>query len=152
MLAPADVQRYARQILVTQIGRPGQERWLASRVEAAGSGRALEIAAEFLEAAGVAVDRRDLDASPRLGDILLAETAFADRRAACDACLEAFFDAQPPASPGEDMAVAFAAGAGAAAEVLLGLLPDAKRSPIAMAFVPEPRHVAPAREGCSCLS
>lgn len=150
MLAPADVQRYARQILVPQVGRPGQERWLAARVEAAGEGSALDAAVELLIAAGVAVDRGDRVAgNARLGELLLGETAFADRRAACSSCLTAFFNAQPLGPLSEAPAVAFAAGAGAAAEVLLQLL-DPARPPLAMAFVPEPRRASIPREGCPC--
>jgi hypothetical protein len=159
MLSSADVQRYARQILIPQVGRLGQERWLAARVEAAGAGRALDAAVELLTAAGVPIDHREvigpiagdeaIGRMPRLAGLLVGETAFADSRAACEACLSAFFAQLPLALPDEAMAAAFAAGAGAAAEVLLLLL-DPARSPIAMTFVPEPRRVSARREGCSC--
>jgi len=149
MLSPADVQRYARQILVPQVGRLGQERWLAARVEAAGEGRALDTAIELLTAAGVGIDRREAVAPARLGEVLLGETAFADSRAGCEACLAAFFSEQPLGPQAEAPAAAFAAGAGAAAEVLLQLL-DPARPPIAMAFVPEPRRANVPREGCAC--
>jgi hypothetical protein len=151
MLSAAEVQRYARQILLAQVGRLGQERWLASRVAAAGGGHALDTAVELLTAAGVHVDRGEMPSSKtaRLAGLWLGETAFADSRAACEACLTALFEAQPPAPPEELAASAFATGAAAAGEVLLQLL-DPTRYPLCMALVPEPRRVAAAREGCAC--
>ena len=151
MLSATEVQRYARQILLQGVGRLGQERWLASRVVAAGEGRALDAAIELLTAAGVHVDRRELPGpkTSRLAGLWLGETAFADSRAACQVCLTAFFDERPPAPPEEVAASAFAAGAAAAGEVLLQLL-DSTRPPICMAIVPEPRRAVAAREGCAC--
>ena len=150
MLSPVDVQRYARHILIPRIGRSGQERWLAARVEVSGTGRALDIAVELLAAAGV--QGTPVEATTpiaRVAGLQLGETAFADSRAACAACLSAFFEGQPAVPPDEVTAAAFAAGAGAAAEVLLQLL-DPARPPVALAFVPEARRVNARREGCSC--
>ena len=180
MLAPAQVQRYARQILVPEVGRAGQERWLDSRLVAIGEGEALEAAVELVSAAGVAVERDNraagteagptgaasagTEAGPtglasgtgsgptglaRLGELIIGETAFVDRRAGCERCIAAFFASQPRLEAAERPAIAFATGAAAAAEALLQLL-DSRRPPIGMAFAPEPRRVALAHGGPTC--
>jgi len=168
MLAPAQVQRYARQILVPEVGRAGQERWLDSRLVAIGEGEALEAAVELVSAAGVAVERDNraagTEAGPtglasgtgsgptglaRLGELIIGETAFVDQRAGCERCIAAFFASQPRLEAAERPAIAFATGAAAAAEALLQLL-DSRRPPIGMAFAPEPRRVALAHGGPTC--
>jgi hypothetical protein len=151
MLAPSQVQRFVRQILVPEVGRGGQQRWLEARLEARGAGPALEAALELVAAAGVTVERSVLvsGAPARIGTLRLGETAFADERSACQECLMAFFAAQPASGIQERAAVAFAAGAAAAAEALVRLL-DPERQPIAMVFTPEPRRARVGRPGCTC--
>jgi hypothetical protein len=158
MLSSSDLQRYARQVLIADVGRAGQELWLSAHLRAMGRGPALDAALELIRAAGPQVELRpELQASAEvrpdvrseIGGLLLGPTAFADRRAACEACLDAFFAAQPDPPASEAGAVAFAVGAGAAAEVLLGLL-DPHRPAIGMAFVPQARRVRVAREECGC--
>jgi adenylyltransferase/sulfurtransferase len=53
MLSDADVERYARQIVLPEIGGRGQERLLASRVQVLGDGPASLHAADLLRRAGV---------------------------------------------------------------------------------------------------
>src|SRR5581483_3943036 len=107
VLTNAQVQRYARQILVAQIGRAGQERFLESRVVIAGQGMAQETAAEFLAAAGVGIDRTSTG-SAAVGELRLASGAYAHVGSACEACLVAFLAGQPPAHPDEVPALASA--------------------------------------------
>src|ERR1700733_4545535 len=136
-LSPTQVQRYARQILVPEVGRAGQERWVASKRAAPGEGAALEAAVELVAAAGVGVERTDsttaagTEAGPtglsatglsttgsspgptglaQLGELVLGETAFADRRAGCERCIGAFFEEQPRLAAAERSAMAFATG------------------------------------------
>ena len=146
-----EVQRYARQILVRDVGRGGQEALLAATVPAQGSGQALDAAVELLEAAGVRVARAEASAPAELAGRLLGPGAYVDRRAACPLCAAAFFAAQPLADQGEDFAVAFGLGALIASEVLLSIL-DAARPPLAMTLVPSARVVNPVRKDCTCRS
>ncbi|HWP66706.1 MAG TPA: hypothetical protein VNO26_12410 [Candidatus Limnocylindria bacterium] len=53
MLADIDVERYARQIVLPEVGGRGQERLLASRVRVLGDGIAGRYAVELLRRAGV---------------------------------------------------------------------------------------------------
>jgi hypothetical protein len=53
MLSDADVERYARQIVLPEVGGHGQERLLASRVQVLGDGPASRHAADLLRRAGV---------------------------------------------------------------------------------------------------
>jgi hypothetical protein len=53
MLSDADVERYARQIVLPEIGGRGQERLLASRVRILGDGPASVHATDLLRRAGV---------------------------------------------------------------------------------------------------
>lgn len=52
-MSEADVERYARQIVIPEVGVAGQERLLASRVLVLGRGPGAEAARRYLEAAGV---------------------------------------------------------------------------------------------------
>jgi len=150
-MTAAEVQRYARQILIRDVGRAGQETWLASRVRARGSGPALAAAVELLRAAGVQVEQEDGGAPAEIEGRVLGASAFADRRAACPACLERFLASQPQDPGDEQAAVAFGLGSLVASDVLLGLL-DPARPPQAMALAPRPRAADPVRAGCTCRS
>jgi len=57
MLSPAQKQRFARQLLLTEIGPSGQERLCASRVRVppGADPRAGAVARDYLERAGVSV-------------------------------------------------------------------------------------------------
>ena len=57
MLARADIARYARHLLLPEIGQTGQERLLQSAVAfpSSGDARALEVARDYLQRAGIAV-------------------------------------------------------------------------------------------------
>jgi hypothetical protein len=55
MLSDTDIERYARQIVLPEVGGRGQERLLASRVAVLGGGRAASLAADLLRRAGVSV-------------------------------------------------------------------------------------------------
>ncbi len=52
-LSEADIERYARQIVIPQVGIEGQERLLAARVLVVGNGTAAQAARQYLEASGV---------------------------------------------------------------------------------------------------
>ena len=52
-MSEADVERYARQIVIPEVGVEGQQRLLASRVLVLGQGPGAEAARCYLEAAGV---------------------------------------------------------------------------------------------------
>lgn len=144
MLAPGDRQRYARQILLREIGPAGQERLLGATLPARGRGPALEAAVELLCAAGVKVAERAGD-GPWIGGLSLGAAAFADERLGCADC-RARLLATEPAAP-ERAAVAQSVGAAAAAELLLSIL-DAGRAPLAMCFLSTPRRVS---LECRCL-
>jgi hypothetical protein len=83
MLSAADKQRYARHLLLVEVGEAGQERLCAAQVELPADMdlRAAKVARDYLERAGVVV-----------GSAGTAATAFADRAAvqalAGDALLE----------------------------------------------------------------
>lgn len=53
MLSPPQIQRYARHLLLSEVGSAGQERLLAATIAVPGTGRAAEEAARYLCAAGV---------------------------------------------------------------------------------------------------
>jgi hypothetical protein len=52
-LADQTIRRYARQILLDEVGGRGQRRLCAARVAVLGRGRAAEVCAAYLAAAGV---------------------------------------------------------------------------------------------------
>ena len=51
------VERYSRQLLLREVGGPGQRALLATALETSGDGPALEVAVAYLAASGVAVRR-----------------------------------------------------------------------------------------------
>jgi hypothetical protein len=53
MLGEAQIERYARQIVLPEVGGRGQVRWLASRVALTGAGDAAVVAATLLGRAGI---------------------------------------------------------------------------------------------------
>jgi hypothetical protein len=55
-LSEAQIQRYARHILLPEVGGVGQERLLAAEVRARGERTWVELAGDYLSAAGVTVD------------------------------------------------------------------------------------------------
>jgi hypothetical protein len=55
-LTEAQIQRYARHILLPEVGGVGQERLLAAEVRAAGEAPLVELATDYLRAAGVTCD------------------------------------------------------------------------------------------------
>lgn len=65
MLTEADKAKYARQILLTELGVAGQERLGATRVQLAGDAdpRAAEVARAYLERAGVG-EHSDTEGAP----------------------------------------------------------------------------------------
>ncbi len=66
MLSPTQMQRYARHVLLPEVGRDGQGRLLAAQVEVRGTGRAAEEAARYLCAAGIGSLRLDPGLASRL--------------------------------------------------------------------------------------
>jgi hypothetical protein len=76
-MTPDEVQRYARQIALRQVGPEGQSRLLGARVLVVGAGTAAETAATYLRAAGVGeVIARQV--APRDGGAWLAALAGVD--------------------------------------------------------------------------
>jgi|GEM_PF-950366 len=71
MLREDQIQRYARQILLREVGGGGQTRLLASRTRVVGTGRAAEEAATYLAAAGVGVVELDGELIDRAGERLV---------------------------------------------------------------------------------
>lgn len=65
------IQRYARHILLSEVGREGQEHLLSSAVRIVGDGPAAEEAAKYLAAAGIGT----LVLDPHLADSLGADLA-----------------------------------------------------------------------------
>ena len=59
MLDDAAIERYSRQILLSEVGGRGQERLCATRVVVSGAAAAAAIAASLLAAAGVRVECAD---------------------------------------------------------------------------------------------
>jgi hypothetical protein len=55
-LSEEQIQRYARHILLPEVGGVGQEKLLATEVHLAGESALVELAGEYLSAAGVRVD------------------------------------------------------------------------------------------------
>jgi hypothetical protein len=72
-LSPSQIERYARHILLDEVGAGGQERLLGASIRLRGAGLAAEEAARYLSAAGVGtlvLDRALLDDQGRaLGDL-----------------------------------------------------------------------------------
>ena len=174
MLAAPDIQRYARQILLADVGRQGQARWLASHVSAVGGGAALAVAIEQVRAAGVTVDDAEVAGAPaseaargrasssgfgsrsgaagiagEIGGLWLGESVCLDPRVGCAKCRQAFLAARPPPLAEEGYAVEFAVGSAAASELLLRLL-DPSRPAVALAFTPVPHRARVHRTGCPC--
>ena len=158
MLSPNDIQRYARQILLPQVGKLGQQRLLATRVIARGQGPELEAAIAWVSAAGVTVSRQSPEAPAEIDGRRLAACGFVDRRLACEACQEAFLAslasesnaaAAEPGGPVSQRAVSDAVGAAAASEVILGAI-DGGRAPLALRFCPEPARALVVRKDCGC--
>jgi hypothetical protein len=66
-LSDTQVRRYARHVLLPEVGGRGQERLLAASVRVLGDGRAAEEAALYLAAAGIGRLHLDPTLAERLG-------------------------------------------------------------------------------------
>jgi hypothetical protein len=77
MLSPADKQRYARHLLLAEIGETGQERLCAARVQlpADMDPRAATVARDYLERAGVGVDVAEAALAPSANRAAVAALA-----------------------------------------------------------------------------
>lgn len=71
-LTDTQVRRYARHVLLREVGGRGQERLLAASVRLLGDGRAAEEAALYLAAAGIGRLTLDPPLAERLGERLAA--------------------------------------------------------------------------------
>lgn len=71
-LSEDQIQRYARHILLREVGGRGQQRLIDARVRVPGAHRATEEAARYLTAAGVGTLVLDPDALALLGPTLRA--------------------------------------------------------------------------------
>jgi hypothetical protein len=71
MLTEPQIQRYARQILLREVGGRGQERLLEAKVQLIGNDAALAVAAAYLAAGGTALDCESQEA---LGGFLFGTT------------------------------------------------------------------------------
>jgi len=76
MLTDAEIERYARQVVLPEVGGRGQERLLASRVAVLGDGSASRHAADLLRRAGVTVTDADAEA---VVDLRLDSAGMPDR-------------------------------------------------------------------------
>ncbi len=156
MLASSQADRFARQILVPEIGARGQERLLAAEVEVRAEGEAADALGAYLSAAGVhsfgpkAHGSRAPAGSkghPRV--VSPAEAVSTDRwilapsavawscdLPPCGRCLAEVIPAEPAPAPFAH-AVAWAAGAALAAQLLLLLAGEHDPAPGAWRFWPE---------------
>jgi len=143
MLSDADVERYARQVIVPEIGARGQARLLAARVVVRGDGPLVARTADLLQRAGVTPtdDPHGADAAvllgaydPAVGTMPVVVATLTGRAATlmvlpqggCTACVPR---PAAPDAPGTDalaICAAHALAALAATETLLTLL-DASR-------------------------
>lgn len=119
-LSETQIERYARHILLPEVGGVGQERLLAAGVRVRGESLLVELAGDYLSAAGVQVDAhsgRGLHLQCEAGAVSvgLREGAVELRSAACVAC------AGEPSGPLplEEGSIAAALGA---SELLLRIL------------------------------
>jgi hypothetical protein len=158
MLTPPQVQRFVRQLLLPEIGKAGQERLASARFEVSGTGLAATTARDYLARAGVGLFGE--------GAALLKKPAHAlsDRGfawsmddAPCEACLLAWVEALPEPPLSERHALAMAAGALAASQLMLAPLGRlaAPRTGRGVGYALWPtvrRHEVEARPGCGCAT
>jgi hypothetical protein len=147
LLTEAQVTRYARQLLLPEIGGLGQEAILSARVSLRGTGAALEAAALYLSAAGVAAVASEEHASWVVDGVGAGR---AGGGLPCGDCLATWFGAQPRPPPSRAPAAALAAGAAASAEILLQIVdPTRAKRPFAVRVTPDAAvvHPSPSR-GC----
>jgi hypothetical protein len=141
LLTEPQVTRYSRQILLQEIGGVGQERILTARVALRGAGPAVEAAALYLSAAGVASVVADERAA------WVVDGVAAGRAGAglpCSDCLVAWFAARPRPPPPMIEAAALSAGAMASARILLEIVdPGRAAQPFAVQVYPEAGSVRP---------
>jgi hypothetical protein len=158
VLTEPQLQRYARQLLLPEIGGAGQERLLAARVDVHGEGPAADLLRTYLAAAGVSVGPGGIRVASRndaagaswvLDDV---GVAWGSREARpCGGCLAAALAELP--RPPEDLraAVGQAAGALAASQLLLWLVGQAPNSAgVYVAWPKAERRTPIARNGCGC--
>jgi hypothetical protein len=158
VLSEPQLQRYSRQLLLPEIGGVGQERLLAARVEVQGEGPAAETLRSYLAATGVvlgpgglvvASTRDPAGAQWILDEVGVAWAAGGGRP--CGECLAAALAAVPRPPDHVRAAVAQAAGALAASEIVLGLVGRAPRSAgVYLAWPSAERRTPAARVGCGC--
>ncbi len=165
-LTPREVQRYVRQLLLPEIGLPGQERLASARVLLAGEGLAVEVARDYLARAGVGLSADEarssslcVNASGPQGSarFALSDRGFArsDGAAPCLGCLQGWLDDLPSPPIEERAALAMAAGALGASELLIVALGRRTQAAfphaVGYAFWPAAvrREVKP-RPACAC--
>ncbi|MHB8419288.1 MAG: hypothetical protein ACYDCL_14520 [Myxococcales bacterium] len=154
-MTEAQIQRYARQLLLPEIGGSGQERLLASRVTVRAKGPAAEALSLYLAAAGVSLGEGGLAvgdrASPERWLLSEAAAAWSPENGPCQACLLAALSALA-APPGWALpAAASAAGALVASQILLQLAGRGLASPALWSFWPQASRSTPGRRpGCHC--
>ncbi|HUB07010.1 MAG TPA: hypothetical protein VMB50_08415 [Myxococcales bacterium] len=155
MLDEAQIQRYARQLLLPEVGGAGQERLLAARVALGAHGEAAETCGRYLEAAGVGLGASGLAVggieNPERWTLGEVGAAWAPPAGPCPACLAAALHALPAPPPWARSAVAQAAGALAASQLLLQILGRGTATPALWFFWPEPGRTVPRRrKACAC--
>lgn len=162
MLSTSDAERFARQIILPQIGALGQERLLSSQVELCARGPAADALRLYLVAAGVTVVAAQPESDEEALRVVAVESAAeADRwllgplgvahsaGSPCGRCLAVALRGALPGALAP--AIALAAGCLAAAPILLALAGTEPPAPFVSLVWPEARSFSPAvRRGCDC--
>jgi hypothetical protein len=155
VLSAPSIQRYVRQLLLPEIGMNGQELLASARLDVPGDALSAITARDYLTRAGVGAAA----AVPTAGELrfVLSDRGFAwsRRDGLCEDCLRAFVDALPMPPPGERAAVAMAAGALAASQLMLAPLGKLSGATAGRGVgfrlwpAAEREEVTP-RDGCDC--
>jgi hypothetical protein len=126
VLSAPSIQRFARQLLLPEIGMSGQELLATAQVAVGGDSLAAITARDYLARAGVGAAAPEVQDEESQADVrfALSEVGFAwsAREGLCEDCLRAFVDGLPKPPPSERAAVAMAAGALAASQLMLAPL------------------------------
>ena len=156
MLTPSQVQRFVRQLLLSEIGKAGQERLASARFEVSEAGLAASTARDYLDRAGVGLlgDEAALQGEPSHA---LNDRGFvwSTGDGPCKDCLRAWVDALPEPPLAEREPLAMAAGALAASQLMLAPLgrlaaPSTGRGVGFCLWPTVGRHEIEARPGCEC--
>ncbi len=155
MLTEGQIQRYARQLLLPEIGGAGQERLLAARVAVRAAGASGEALAIYLAAAGVSLGEGGLAVgsleAPERWLLSDSGAAWAPADGPCPSCVAGALAELPAPPDWARPAAAQAAGAIAASEILLQLAGRGAATPSLWSVWPRAsRGVVRRRAECRC--